>query len=219
MHISLRNKTILGIAVIEAALLILLIFTAVNFMRNTLSDDLVKRASTVATLFATAAKSSVLSYDLATLEAYCAELMKNPDMAYIKVLNSEAQVLAEAGSEDLLTAQFIADKQLKSVTDGIFDSFAIISESDHIYGQVQIGIDISKHTPQSVNEYLSDDFFLVATVCDNAKEKCPLFLSVSSVIHKSFSDPANAAGSYSEIISQYCRVRDDLEDYIKGDFC
>ncbi|MFT5542551.1 MAG: two-component system NtrC family sensor kinase [Glaciecola sp.] len=143
MHISLRNKTILGIAAIEAALLVLLIFTAVNFMRNTLSDGLVKRASTVATLFASATKGSVLSYDLASLEAYCAELMKNPDIAYIRVLNSEAQVLAEAGREDLLSVQFIADEQLKSVTDGVFDSFAVISESDHIYGQVQIGIDIT----------------------------------------------------------------------------
>ncbi len=143
MHISLRNKTILGIAAIEAALLILLIVTAVNFMRNTLSDGLVKRASTVATLFATATKGSVLSYDLASLEAYCAELMKNPDIAYIRVLNSEAQVLAEAGREDLLSVQFIADEQLESVTDGVFDSFAVISESDHIYGQVQIGIDIT----------------------------------------------------------------------------
>ena len=67
MYLSLRNKTILGIAVIEAALLNVLIFTAVSFMRNTLSDDLAKPASTVATLFATATKSSVLSYDLATL--------------------------------------------------------------------------------------------------------------------------------------------------------
>ncbi|MFT4654026.1 MAG: two-component system NtrC family sensor kinase [Patiriisocius sp.] len=151
MQISLRNKTILGIASIEAALLILLIFTAVNFMRTTLSDDLVKRSSTVATLFATATKGAVLSYDLATLEAYCEELMKNPDMAYIKVLNSENQVLAEAGREDLLSAYFIADEELISVTDGVFDSFAVISESDHIYGQVQVGIDIS-NIENSINK-------------------------------------------------------------------
>jgi signal transduction histidine kinase len=51
--------------------------------------------------------------------------------------------MAEAGHEDLLLAEFIADEQLTTVTDGVFDSFAIISESDHIYGQVQIGIDIT----------------------------------------------------------------------------
>jgi signal transduction histidine kinase len=143
MHISLRNKTILGVAIIEATLLILLVFTAINFMRSTINDNLVKRASTVATLFATTTKGPVLSYDLASLEAYCTELMKNPDMAYVRVLNSEAQVLAQAGNETLLSAQFVPDEQLESITDGVFDSFAIISESGHIYGQVQIGIDIT----------------------------------------------------------------------------
>jgi two-component system NtrC family sensor kinase len=143
MHLSLRNKTILGIAGIEATLLILLVFTAVDFMRNTLNDNLVKRASTVATLFATTTKVAVLSSDLVSLETYCAELMKNPDIAYVRILNSESQILAEAGSKDFLSTDFIADEQLKSVDDGIFDSFAMISESDHIYGQVQIGIDIT----------------------------------------------------------------------------
>ena len=138
MQLSLRNKTILGIAVIEATLLVILVFTAVDFMRNTLGNDLIKRASTIATLFATTTKDAVLSHDLASLEAYCAELMKNPDMAYVRILNSESQILAEAGIMDFLSADFIADEQLKSVVDGIFDSFAVISESDHIYGQVQI---------------------------------------------------------------------------------
>jgi len=83
---------------------------------------------------------------------------------------------------------------------------------------LEVGIDISKYSSNYLDEYADFDIDFVLTVCDNAKEKCPLFLSVSSVIHKSFSDPVNAAGSYSEIISQYCRVRDDLEDYIKGTF-
>ena len=124
-------------------MLVILVFTAVDFMRNTLGNDLIKRASTIATLFATTTKDAVLSHDLASLEAYCAELMKNPDMAYVRILNSESQILAEAGIMDFLSADFIADEQLKSVVDGIFDSFAVISESDHIYGQVQIGIDIT----------------------------------------------------------------------------
>lgn len=143
MIFSLRNKTILGIAVIEASLLILLVFTAVNFMRDTLNDGLIKRASTVATLFATTTKDSVLSYDLASLEAYCLELMKNPDIAYIRVVNGEGQMLAQAGEEKWLTKPFEQDQSMQSVTDGIFDSFAIISESEHIYGRVELGVDIT----------------------------------------------------------------------------
>ena len=60
MQLLLRNKTILGIKVIEATLFIILVFTAVNFMRNTLGNDLVKRASTIATLFATTTTDALL---------------------------------------------------------------------------------------------------------------------------------------------------------------
>lgn len=143
MSFSLRNKTILGIAVIEASLLIVLVVTAVNFMRSTINDDLVKRASTVATLFATTTKDSVLSYDLASLEAFSLELMKNPDIAYVRVLNDQGQVLAQAGGNQLLARPFSQDSELSNVTDGIFDSHASIVESDHVYGRIELGIDIS----------------------------------------------------------------------------
>jgi signal transduction histidine kinase len=143
MNLSLRNKTIMSIALIEAVLLIFLIFTAVNFMRNTLNEDLAKRSSTIATLFASTTKNAVLTYDLASLETYCTELMKNPDIAYVRLVNSNNQVLAEAGDKSLLTRPFIQDEQVNMVTDGIFDNFADIKESHHVYGRVELGIDIS----------------------------------------------------------------------------
>ena len=75
----------------------------------------------------------------------------------------------------------------------------------------EIGIDISNHTPQSVNEYLSDDFFLVATVCDNAKENCPVFTGICEHrIHYGFEDPANGEGSPIEIMEIYHQVRDKI---------
>ena len=83
---------------------------------------------------------------------------------------------------------------------------------------LEVGIDISKYSSNYLNEYADFDIDFVLTVCDNAKEKCPIFPKASSVIHKSFTDPATAAGSYSEIINQYCSVRDDIENYIKGTF-
>ncbi|WP_426369147.1 ATP-binding protein [Pseudocolwellia sp. HL-MZ7] len=143
INLSLRNKAIVSIAGIEAALLIILIFTAVNFMRDTLSDDLVKRSSTIATLFASTTKNSVLTYDLASLETYCIELMKNPDIVYVRLVNSENQVLAQAGDETLLSRPFIQDEKVGAVTDGVFDNFANINESEHVYGRVELGLDIS----------------------------------------------------------------------------
>ncbi|MFT2091302.1 ATP-binding protein [Paraglaciecola sp. 2405UD69-4] len=151
MQLSLRNKTILGVAFIEASLLLLLVFTAVDFMRDTMNDRLVKRASTITTLFAATAKDSVLSYDLASLEAYSNELIKNPDISYIRIINSEQQVLAQAGNETQLNLQFKADEELDLVSDGVFDSFGLISEAGHIYGQVQLGIEV-KSIEQSIQK-------------------------------------------------------------------
>ena len=87
----------------------------------------------------------------------------------------------------------------------------------------EIGIDISNHTPQSVNEYLSDDFFLVATVCDNAKENCPVFTGRCEYqLHHGFEDPADATGNDKEITKVYRRVRDKIQiwiDAISEDYC
>lgn len=168
MQLSLRNKTILGIAVIEASLLLLLVLTAIDFMRTTLNDGLVKRASTITTLFATTAKDAVLSYDLASLEAYCNELIKNPDIGYVRVINSDNQILAQAGRARLLTSTFSADEKLDLVSDGIFDSYSLISEAEHVYGQVQLGIDINsiEQSIQKIQKWTSGiallEMFLVA---------------------------------------------------------
>ncbi|WP_342806426.1 ATP-binding protein [Alteromonas sp. M12] len=143
MNLSLRNKTIVSIAAIEAVLLIALIFTAVNFMRNTLNDNLATRSSTVTSLFASTIKHAVLTYDLASLETYSAELLENPDILYVRVINSENQVLAQAGDTQLLSREFVEDAQVKDVNDGVFDSFATITESEHIYGRVELGLDNS----------------------------------------------------------------------------
>ena len=76
----------------------------------------------------------------------------------------------------------------------------------------EIDIDISHHTPKSVNGYLSDDFYLVATVCDNASETCPVFTgNYEHKIHNSFKDPANAKGNDREITEVYCLIRDEIQ--------
>ena len=81
----------------------------------------------------------------------------------------------------------------------------------------EIGIDISHHIPQSVNEYLEDDFDLVATVCDNARESCPVFMGECNYkIHNGFTDPANATGDDAEIAELYRKVRDEIRDWINN---
>ena len=83
-------------------------------------------------------------------------------------------------------------------------------------------IDISLHTPQSVDEYLSDDFYLIVTVCDSAWKNCPVFKGTCEhQIHYDLEDPANAEGSDKEIIEVYRRVRDKIQvwiDEISGNY-
>ncbi|MCP4598395.1 MAG: HAMP domain-containing protein [Neptuniibacter sp.] len=148
---SLRLKTILGIATIEALLLLLLVSMTLDYLRSTNYEGLTKRASTTATLFATTTKDAVLSYDLASLEAFVTEVMKNPDLVYARVLGPQGTVFAQAGEASVLGLVFQADKDVEQITDGVFDTFAEISEGGKTYGRVELGIDINSLT-ETINE-------------------------------------------------------------------
>ena len=75
------------------------------------------------------------------------------------------------------------------------------------------GVDISRHTSNTVNEYRSIDFDYVITVCDNAKEKCPYFPSKSQKFHHNFPDPAKATGTEQKMMMQFRKVRDMIKAY------
>ena len=79
-----------------------------------------------------------------------------------------------------------------------------------------IGIDISHHIPESVNKYLDDNFDIVATICDKARESCPLFTgNFIHTIHYGFNDPAKAIGNHRKIIRVYRQVRDEIGAWVK----
>ena len=79
----------------------------------------------------------------------------------------------------------------------------------------EIGIDISHHTPEPISKYLDENFDIVATVCDHARETCPVFTGVSDrQIHNGFIDPADATGSDGEITEVYREVRDEIRDWV-----
>jgi arsenate reductase len=77
------------------------------------------------------------------------------------------------------------------------------------------GVDISHQTSNNVNEYSNIDFDFVITVCDNAKEQCPVFPSTAKKFHKNFADPAKATGTKKEIKEQFRKVRDEIKNYCK----
>lgn len=69
------------------------------------------------------------------------------------------------------------------------------------------GVDISSHKPTSVEEYLEMDWDYVITVCDDAKESCPLFLGkTKNRLHYSFEDPSKAVGSQEFIWKEFQKI-------------
>ncbi|AAM72948.1 MAG TPA: arsenate reductase ArsC [Chlorobaculum sp.] len=74
------------------------------------------------------------------------------------------------------------------------------------------GIDLSANRPKKVDEFLTKPFDYVVTVCDSAKESCPLFTGqVKHRQHIGFDDPAAATGSSEEVLAEFRRVRDEIE--------
>ena len=76
----------------------------------------------------------------------------------------------------------------------------------------EVGIDISGGKPKSVNEFLNESFDFVITVCDSAKETCPVFTGkVKHRLHIGFDDPAEATGTEEFILSEFRRIRDEIK--------
>ncbi|HOW08162.1 MAG TPA: arsenate reductase ArsC [Bacteroidales bacterium] len=77
----------------------------------------------------------------------------------------------------------------------------------------EVGIDISRHNPKNVDQYLPDEWDYVITVCDHANETCPLFMGkVKHRLHMGFEDPSNATGPDEFIMDEFRRVRDMIKD-------
>ena len=116
---SFRSKTIIGINVIQAVILFSIIWSAQILMRQALGTELRQRAATAAGLFATTTKDAVLSLDLASLESFVKEVMKNPDIVYARVLDTSNRVLAAAGPQDMLARPFEQDDRFTTIDDGV----------------------------------------------------------------------------------------------------
>ena len=78
----------------------------------------------------------------------------------------------------------------------------------------ELGIDISGHHSKGVNEFTGQSFDYVLTVCDNARETCPIFPGHSMHIHHSFDDPAAVQGTDEERLAAFRKVRNELRTYL-----
>ncbi|MDD5628289.1 MAG: arsenate reductase ArsC [Elusimicrobia bacterium] len=78
------------------------------------------------------------------------------------------------------------------------------------------GVDISTQKSKHVRVLKDIDFDCVITVCDSARESCPLFPGQTKVLHHDFEDPAYAKGTDEEVLAVFRRVRDQIKDFVSG---
>jgi arsenate reductase len=79
----------------------------------------------------------------------------------------------------------------------------------------ELGIDISGHRSKNVDEFEGQQFDYVITVCDNARESCPVFFGEAQKLHHDFEDPAALTGSEEQRLNLFRRVRDELRGYLR----
>lgn len=87
------------------------------------------------------------------------------------------------------------------------EAIAVMKEAD---------IDITSHRSKHVDEFAGQDFDYVLTVCDNAKESCPVFFGKATPLHHSFNDPAAVEGSEEKRLAAFRQVRDELRSYLRS---
>jgi arsenate reductase (thioredoxin) len=79
----------------------------------------------------------------------------------------------------------------------------------------EIGIDLSGHRSKHLDEFAGQSFDYVLTVCDNAKQSCPIFPGNGVRLHKAFEDPAALESGEPERLVLFRRVRDEIRAYLK----
>lgn len=81
-----------------------------------------------------------------------------------------------------------------------------------VRAMAEVGVDLSQARPEVVDAYLDEPWNLVITVCDSARETCPVFPAPVEQIHISFVDPVGAVGSDEERMAVFRAVRDEIRD-------
>jgi arsenate reductase (thioredoxin) len=101
-----------------------------------------------------------------------------------------------------------------------FEAFSAGTEAagvrpEAIRAMAEVGIDISSQTSKTVDRFLGERFAFVITVCDQAREACPVFPGADETAHWGFEDPSEAPGDEEERMAVFRRVRDEIARRIR----
>ncbi len=100
--------------------------------------------------------------------------------------------------------------ELEVFSAGTNPSFQVHPKAIQVMSEV--GIDLSKNYPKHSDQFINEELDFVITVCDNAKETCPVFLGrIGRKLHIGFEDPADAAGTEEYILAVFRKIRDEIK--------
>lgn len=142
LRLSLRWKAILGIALIEAVLLSILIYSSMHFMEGASEKQLQDYVRLTRGNLVSMTQDAVLAMDLARLTAFAEEAQKTPGIRYVRILDASGVILAQNG-RDMLRPPRPPDTHLSAVDDGMFDLVGNIEIDGTLFGRVEAGIDVT----------------------------------------------------------------------------
>jgi len=115
----------------------------------------------------------------------------------------------------------MAEGLLRTGAGQTYEAFSAGTSPTHVRPEAitvmrEMGIDLSGHRSKSVDEFAGQAFDYVITVCDNARETCPIFPATTKRMHWNIEDPAAVQGPEDSRLAAYRRVRDELQQHVKG---
>ncbi|MGR5065029.1 ATP-binding protein [Photobacterium sp. DNB22_13_2] len=136
---TLRTKTIIGIALIEALVLALLIITGLQWLKTSNNSRLETGSQQLVSVFASATRDAVLATDLAYLDSFAESITTEHNLAYIRITDRNGLELTRHGAyQDVTTNHLPSD-----VVDGVYDVYSDIKVADQYYGKVEMGVRVS----------------------------------------------------------------------------
>ncbi len=135
-----RTKTILGVAVIELALLAVLVGSALSILRDSSEAELTQRVQLGAKLLAAAAKDALISQDIATLDSLVNEAISTQQIDRIRIVDANGLVISEGGDGEVMSHTFHQEESVSKVTDGIYDWSAPVIAGGIKHGAIELSV-------------------------------------------------------------------------------
>lgn len=85
MKLSIRTQAVIGIGMIEVVMLIVLLYSVFHFIDSSTTDEVERRAQSIARIFAATAANDVLSLDLGSLQSFVEAAARTPGTAFARV--------------------------------------------------------------------------------------------------------------------------------------